>query len=58
MIDLGNGKYRSIEEINSSLKLQEIINRLVDSPITDDPFGVITEIHKMLNVFIEESKKE
>lgn len=57
MIDLGNGEYRSKEEINSGLKLQEIINRLVNSPITNDPFGLITEIHKMLNVFIKESKK-
>lgn len=60
MIDLGNGKYRPLEEIDSGLNLQELVKETVKEVNAEhccDPACDDCRVKIQLKSLIEESKK-
>ena len=54
---MSDAKEKEIKQVISALKLQKSIKILIDKKITDDEFGIIPTIRKMLIGLVQESEK-
>jgi len=60
MINLGNGKYRSLEEINNALRLQELVKKRTNELRTiynNFPTEVKTVQYRILQSLVKESEQ-
>ena len=57
MIDLGNGKYRPLEEINSGLKLQELVKAQIEFQKSIGDTYEASSLLYMFQSLLKESKK-